>query len=232
LLRQANEYLKDKEIIKSEMKCLQERINCLQEKHDMLQADTMRLNCLLDEHGMLVNNDLVKSMHHVLTEIHAKNIENTMLNTKVRQISEKLTNAERVNFENRSRIDQSNEEIRKLKCECDNKTLEIADCKNAIESLRWDTLNAKQKMETELKEEIRSLKKDLTDRSLELDITRNRLKAFEDSEKMLLESKDRFCDEIQSLKDSIIAMQEEKMQLVELVEKLRGNCCNVSIYFF
>ncbi|XP_055625152.1 uncharacterized protein LOC129767906 [Toxorhynchites rutilus septentrionalis] len=86
-----------------------------------------------------------------------------------------------------------------------------------------DSIGSQQLSETKLKEEIDCLRTLLQVSEIQLDTASERVKLFEESERILTESRQRFFDEIQTLRDEIIAEKQEKYELQEMVRALKAN---------
>ncbi|XP_065090083.1 uncharacterized protein LOC135711227 [Ochlerotatus camptorhynchus] len=204
-------------------------------------VSSMENNCLLK-----IDEDIWSSFQRIFSDLRDKQVtdkENKRLKEllqisgrKITQMEEELKYSLSTSEEKSTVIENlklTNElqrvESDDIRSELTVKSIQLEDSHRMISDMSTkrsslqDSINGQQMNEAKLRTEIDFLLQQLQVRDVQLETAHERLRLYEESERILAESRQRFFDDLQALRDEIIAEKQEKQQLQDEVKTLRDN---------
>ncbi|XP_062561762.1 golgin subfamily B member 1-like [Armigeres subalbatus] len=211
-----------------------------------LKSEKTRLVCAMENNCLLkVDEDIWTAFKRMFVDLHDKQVtdkENKRLKEllqiserKISQLEDELRHSLSTSDEKSTVIENlklSNElqrlESDEIRSELTVKSIQVEDSHSVITDLSAErnsmqsTLNEQRMVEEKLRKEIDFLLQQMQVRDVQLETARERLQLFEESERILSDSRQRFFDDLQALRDEILVEKQEKQELRDEVVALRA----------
>ncbi|XP_052873383.1 myosin-10-like [Anopheles cruzii] len=229
--------------LRCEMASLRER--CLLLEADLesslqeatgLRAGKDRLFNLLQNNCLLMaDGDVWASLKRAFKELHNlqhEHKENGRLREQQEGTSKKIAELEASVEHWKLAADTQSNDVDELRSELAVKCLLLEDAHRAVERLEGESKSLQQSAslvaanEASINEQLDELNRLVRIQEIRLETAHERLKLYEESDRVLAASKERFFHDLQSLQDAILQERQEKCELQEEVRELRHNMVN------
>ncbi|XP_058058212.1 myosin-14-like [Anopheles bellator] len=229
--------------LRCEMASLRERCLLLeadlessQQEATGLRAGKDRLFNLLQNNCLLMaDGDVWASLKRAFKELHQLQYEhkkNGRLREQLEGSSTKIADLEASVEHWKLAADTQSNDVDELRSELAVKCLLLEDAHRAVERLEGESKSLQQSAslvaanEASINEQLDELNRLVRIQEIRLETAHERLKLYEESDRVLAASKERFFHDLQSLQDAILQERQEKCELQEEVRELRQNMVN------
>ncbi|XP_050097895.1 restin homolog [Anopheles aquasalis] len=208
-----------------------------QQEATMLRAGKERLVTLLQNNcRLMANGDVWASLKLTFKELHELqqvHKENERLREQVEIDAKKMAQLEAASCDWKLAAEVQSTDADELRSELAVKNLQLEDSRRTVERLVDENRSLQQSAtmvaanESSFTQQLDELTRLVRIQEIRLETAHERLKLYEDSERILAASKERFFHDLQSLQDAILQEKREKYELQEEVRELRRNMVNV-----
>ncbi|XP_058121478.1 centrosomal protein of 290 kDa-like isoform X1 [Anopheles ziemanni] len=187
-------------------------------------------NCLLTSDGDVWGS--LRSVFKELRDLQQVHKENKYLQQQLEAEGRKIELLEQTAADWKLAAEVQTSEADELRSELTVKTLQLEDSQRTIDQLVGENSSLQQSAsvagenEKDLTEKLSELNRLVRIQEIRLETAHERLKLYQESERILAASKDRFFNDLQSLQDAILVEKQEKYELEEEVRELRQNMVN------
>uniref|UniRef100_A0A2M4BCG8 Putative myosin-11 n=1 Tax=Anopheles marajoara TaxID=58244 RepID=A0A2M4BCG8_9DIPT len=216
---------------------LEADLESCQQEATMLRAGKERLVTLLQNNcRLMANGDVWASLKLTFKELHELqqvHKENERLKEQVEIDAKKIAQLETASCDWKLAVEVQSADADELRSELTVKNLQLEDSRRTIERLVDENRSLQQSVtmvaanESSFTQQLDELNRLVRIQEIRLETAHERLKLYEDSERVLAASKERFFHDLQSLQDAILREKQEKYELQEEVRELRRNMVNV-----
>ncbi|XP_035789618.1 centromere protein F-like [Anopheles albimanus] len=216
---------------------LEADLESCQQEASMLRAGKERLVTLLQNNcRLMANGDVWASLKLTFKELHELqqvHKENERLKEQVEVDAKKIAQLETASCDWKLAVEVQSADADELRSELAVKNLQLEDSRRTVERLVDENRSLKQSVtavaanESSFTQQLDELNRLVRIQEIRLETAHERLKLYEDSERILAASKERFFHDLQSLQDAILQEKQEKYELQDEVRELRRNMVNV-----
>ncbi|ETN64017.1 hypothetical protein AND_004245 [Anopheles darlingi] len=216
---------------------LEADLESCQQEATMLRAGKDRLVSLLQNNCRLMSNgDVWASLKLTFKELHELqqvHKENERLKEQVEIDAKKIAQLEAASCDWKLAVEVQSADADELRSELAVKNLQLEDSRRTVERLVDENRSLQQSAtmvaanESSLTQQLDELNRLVRIQEIRLETAHERLKLYEDSERVLAASKERFFLDLQSLQNAILLEKQEKNELQAEVRELRRNMMNM-----
>uniref|UniRef100_A0A182IJS3 Uncharacterized protein n=1 Tax=Anopheles atroparvus TaxID=41427 RepID=A0A182IJS3_ANOAO len=205
-----------------------------QQEAGTLRTEKERLIFLVENNCLLTTDgDVWVSLKRAFKELHdlqQVHKENKHLRQQLEANARTIEQLEASVGDWKRAADVQTSDADELHSELTVKTLQLEDSQRTIERLVGENSSLQQSAsvagENDLASKLADLNQLVQIQEIRLEAAHERLKLYEESERMLAASKDTFFSDLHSLQDAILVEKQEKYELEEEVRELRQNMVN------
>uniref|UniRef100_A0A2M3Z5G7 Putative myosin-4 n=1 Tax=Anopheles braziliensis TaxID=58242 RepID=A0A2M3Z5G7_9DIPT len=216
---------------------LEADLESCQQEATTLRAGKERLVTLLQNNcRLMTNGDVWASLKLTFKELHELqqvHKENERLKEQIEIDAKKIAQLETASCDWKLAAEVQSADADELRSELAVKNLQLEDSRRTVERLVDENRSLQQSAtmvaanESSLTQQLDELNRLVRVQEIRLETAHERLKLYEDSERVLAASKERFFHDLQSLQEAILQDKQEKYALQEEVRELRRNMVHV-----